>query len=159
MSTPNSINYSKAELRNLEEALVEIVHVKEKFKSEVYQKAFNFIWEFLEDFREFLVGESAGEFIPVNIGLANKNEQATVVDVDTLTADQKNSIWLFPENKNSINKYRDFVKVKEAFELLTNAPGGKNFLPPRATQIVSSFINTYDYIFSSGTFSYMIHII
>ena len=117
------------------------------------------IWEFLEDLREFLVGESAGEFIPVKIGLANKTEQATVVDVNILTEDQKNSVWLFPENQNTINKYRDFSKVKNAFELLANAPGGKNFIPTRPTQIISSFINTYDYIFSSGTFSNSAHII
>ena len=117
------------------------------------------IWEFLEDLREFLVGESAGEFIPVKTGLPNKNEQATIVDVNMLREDQKNSIWLFPANQNTINKYRDFVKVKNAFELLTNSPGGRNFLPTRPTQIISSFINTYDYIFSSGTFSNLTHII
>ena len=135
------------------------MHVKEAFKFEGYQKSFKLIWEFLEDLREFLVGESAGEFIPVEIGLSNKNEQATVVDVNILTEDQKNSIWLFPENQNTVNKYRDFAKIKNAFELLTNAPGGKNFLPTRPTQIISSFINTYDYIFSSGTFPNLTHII
>ena len=105
--------------------------------------AFDKIWNFLDDIREFLVGNGGGENIPVKIG--RTNEQATVIEMATLTEKQKDSLWLSPKN-------RDFAHVESAYELLTHRIDGRNFLPPRPSKIVSSFMNTYDYIFSNDSF-------
>ena len=70
----------------------------------------------------------------------------------------KKKLWLGPE----------FEKVKNSYDILTgqdssgdsggppkdkNGGETKTEIPTRAKQIISSFINTYDYIFSAGTFS------
>ena len=137
-------------MRNLEEALVEVDHVRKKFHHEGYQKAFEKIMHFLNDLHDFLSGEA---YISTQLGLKRKKgNEPVVLKLDTLTDHQKNVLWLSPPD--SQNNKRDFRLVKNAFELLTNADKrGRNFLPTRARDIVSSFIYTYNYIFSPGKFS------
>ena len=132
--------------------MIEIAHWREKFKSGGFKLAFHKIWNFLDGILEFLVADTS-EDIPEKINRKHKKEQATVFEMNDLTENQKDSLWLSPNN-------RDFGNVKTAYEILTNLSDGRNFLPTRSSKIVSSFINTYDYIFSSGTFSILIiHII
>ena len=78
-----------------------------------------------------------------------------------LSPDEKKKLWLGPE----------FEKVKNSYDILTgqdnqsdssqsggppkdkNGSDVKTEIPTRAKAIISSFINTYDYFFSSGIFS------
>ena len=131
-------------MRNLEEALAEVDHVRNNFKHEGYQKAFEKIMQFLNDLREFLSDE---KYVSTEIGLKRKKEHAIVLKMESLTKHQKNVLWL------SQDKNRNFILVKRAYLLLTTAPNGRSFLPYRANLIVSSFIYIYDYIFYAGTVS------
>ena len=141
----------KAELRNLEEALAELSHVSKKFDDEGFQRAFEKIIHFLTDLRDFLSNE---EYISPKIGLKRKKDNEPVVlKFKTLTDHQQKVLWLSDDEK------RNFTFIKRANELLTpTAPNSKNFLPSRASQIITNFINIYDYILSSGTFSVKCHI-
>jgi len=79
-----------------------------------------------------------------------------VKELSKLSPEVKKKLWFGPE----------FEKVRNSYDILTgqdssgdsgppkekNGGETKTEIPTRAKTIISSFINTYDYIFSSGTF-------